>query len=182
MGKGGKLPTVCPYSASSFLHTCGLASIRIFLSLSCLHMPVSPPNFKFQAFSPYLTHLHRRRGEKSFAAFYYFICTFFLSAYVRHFFLDLSWAFLSSNNYILDFICENCRGNTCAHISNRPNMFLLSTHCLLSLIPSKIYIVEGEGTTFPLNYPGCETLQYIFTYLVFSQNKNQNTLNNLKCN
>ena len=28
-----------------------------------LHMPVSPPNSRFQAFSPQLTHLHRKKGE-----------------------------------------------------------------------------------------------------------------------
>ena len=39
-GRGGMLPPSCTYTEQpeefSFLHTCDLASIRIFLSLSCL--------------------------------------------------------------------------------------------------------------------------------------------------
>ena len=36
-----------------------------------LHMPVSPPNSRFQAFSPQLTHLHRKKGEEGMLLLHY---------------------------------------------------------------------------------------------------------------
>ena len=61
MGRG-----VCSDAAFTFGHMTWplFAYFCLAPSLSCLHMPVSPPNSKFQAFSPYLTHQHRKRGGK----------------------------------------------------------------------------------------------------------------------